>query len=244
MSYPFGKSFKRWFYPIIDGESPDGVLTSQNPAIYIFRDQPGREAAQSGTGALQTIGSWTWSATDAGWYYNVAAINDPDPISTTHNRIFWEAVNFRVESGAQIQTDVRAFYVERVAGLSHNVSVSETDLKEYFPQLDSISTPAQREQQIVLAVEDIKARLKNKGFEWARIHRVDRLNIAIAHRVLYMLMLIQVQQGNDKYAIKYTEFKAIFDTTIESLVMEYDSNKDGLPDAQVTQGSGPIRIIR
>lgn len=244
MTYPFGKSFTRWYYPLVDGQKPDGILTSQTPTIYIFDTQPGRDAAQTGTGAIQTIASWTWSSTALGWSYTVAPINDPNPTSTDNPKIYWEAVNFRLESGAQIQTDIRSLVIERVVGHSHSVGVTDAVLKEYFPQLDTCSTSTQRETYIGLAIEDIKGRLRNKGFEWARIHRVDRLNIAIAYKVLYMIMLVQLQQGNDKYAIKYTEFKGIYDTTIESLVLEYDSNQDGLPDTTAKSSSGPVRLIR
>jgi hypothetical protein len=229
---------------LVDGQKPDGILTSQTPAIYIFATQPGRDAAQNGTGALQTIGTWTWSTSALGWSYTVAAIDDPQPTSTDNPKVYWEAVNFLLETGEQVQTDVRSLVLERVVGHSHGVGVTDAILKEYFPQIDTCSTSTQREQYIALAIEDVKGKLKNKGFEWARIHRIDRLNIAIAYKVLYMIMLVQLQQGNDKYAIKYNEFKGIYDTTIDSLVLEYDSNQDGLPDAQVKSSSGPVRLIR
>jgi hypothetical protein len=244
MTYPYGKSFTRWYYPLVDGQKPDGLLTSQTPAIYIFESQPGSTAAQSGSGALQTIATWAWDTSVSGWSYTVAAINDPQPGSFNAPKVYWEAVNFRLESGAQIQTDIRTLVLERVVGQSNGVGVTDAVLKEYFPQLDTCSTTTQREQYIALAVEDVKGRLLSKGFEWARIHRIDRLNIAIAYKVLYMIMLIQLQQGNDKYAIKYNEFKGIYDSTIESLVLEYDSNQDGLPDTQVKASSGPVRIVR
>ncbi|TXH14216.1 MAG: hypothetical protein E6R03_09680 [Hyphomicrobiaceae bacterium] len=244
MTYPFGKAFTRWYFPLVDNQSPTGVLTSQTPSIYIFSTQPDRTTAAAGTGAVQTVSSWTWNTSVNGWSYTVAAIDDPEPTGATSLRTYWEAVNYRLESGEQIQTDVRAFFVQRATGHSHSVGVTDAVLKEYYPQLDACSNPTQREQLIALAVEDVKARLKNKGFEWAMIHRIDRLNIAIAYKTLYMIMLIQIQQGNDKYAIKYAEFKAIFDSTIESLVLEYDSNGDGLPDTNVKAASGPVRIVR
>lgn len=244
MTYPFGKGFTRWYYPLVDGVKPDGILTSQTPAIYIFDSQPGRSSAQDGTGSVQTVSSWTWDAASSGWYYSVNAIDDPNPTSTDNPKVYWEAVNFILESGEQVQTDVRTFILERVTGHSHSVGVTDAVLKEYFPQLDTCSTTTQREQYIALAIEDVKGKLRSKGFEWARIHRIDRLNIAIAYKVLYMIMLVQLQQGSDKYAIKYNEFKGIYDSTIESLVLEYDSNQDGLPDTQVKASSGPVRIIR
>ena len=244
MTYPFGKGFTRWYYPLVDGQKPEGLLTSQTPSIYIFDSQPGRDAAQNGTGALQTVATWTWSGPEQGWSYSVAAIDDPNPTSTDTPKVYWEAVNFRLETGEQIQTDIRTFTLERVVGHSHSVGVTDAVLKEYFPQFDTCSTATQREAYIGLAIEDVKGKLRNKGFEWARIHRIDRLNIAIAYKVLYMIMLVQLQQGSDKYAIKYNEFKGIYENTIDSLVLEYDSNNDGLPDTQAKSSSGPVRLIR
>jgi hypothetical protein len=245
LTYPFGKAFERWYYPLVNDTTPEGtILTSQTPAIYVFTTNPGRSVAATGVGALKTITSWTWDANQAGWRYTITAISDPSPTSSQTLYTYWEAVNFRLEAGADIQTDLRALEMERISGHSTAVNVTDEMLRQYFPQLDSCSTESQRVQQLVLAIEDVKARLKAKGYEWAKITRPDRLTIAIAYRVLYMIMLVQIQQGNDKYAIKYAEFKAIFESTIDSLSLEYDSNGDGQADTTVTASIGVVFLSR
>lgn len=244
MIHPFGKDFTRYYYPLVDDATPESLLTSQTPAIYIFDTQPGRNSAASGSGAVQTIADWTWDEGAKGWSYTVSAINDPDTTSSEVIRTYWEAVNFRLQASKQIQTDVRAFSLQRVTGHATSVGVNDDLLRSYFPQLDSCSTESQRSAYITLAIEDVKARLKSKGYEWARVARPDRLNIAIAYKVLYMIMLVQLQSGNDKYAVKYEEFKSIFTNTLDGLILEYDSNKDGEPDSNVKATNDFIWLVR
>lgn len=244
MSQAFGKSFSRWYYPLVDDTLPEGLLTAQAPAIHIFTTQPSRGQAQSGSGSFQTVTAWDWDSARNGWIYTVAVIDDPDPASSQDTRVYWEAINFRLQSAAQIQTDIRSLEMSRVSGQSFAVGVTDEMLRQYYPQLDSCSNSTQRYHQTILAIEDVKSRLKAKGYEWARVARPDRLTIAVAYRVLYMIMLVQIQAGNDKYAIKYAEFKAIFDATIDSLSLEYDSNNDGLPDTQINASVGTAFLIR
>lgn len=244
MIHPFGKDFTRYFYPLVDDAAPVTILSSQTPAIYFFDTQPSRTAASAGTGAVQTVAAWTWNAGSSGWSYTVTAINDPDPTSTLTVRTYWEAINFRLQSAGQIQTVVRAFDLQRVSGHAVSVGVNDEMLREYFPQLDSCSTEVQRAAYVTLAVEDVKSRLKSKGYDWAKVTRPDRLTIAIAYKVLYMIMLVQLQQGNDKYAVKYAEFKKIYESMIEGLTLEYDANEDGLPDTEVKASSDFIRLVR
>ncbi len=242
MSHPYGKSFTRWFYPLIDDSTPTGIVTDQTPTIYIYESQPSR--SQGSTNAIKTISAWTWDAGKSGWYYTVSAINDPQPDAIDDFKVYWELVTFVLEDGQQSQTVMRSFEMERVTGHAERVNVTDEMLRQYFPQLDSCSTENQRIQLLSLAIEEVKSRLKDKGFEWARISRPDRLSIAIAHKVLYMIMLVQLQGGNDKYAIKYNEFKATFTNTIDGLILEYDSNKDGLPDTNITPSYGTVFLIR
>jgi hypothetical protein len=242
--YPFGKSFTRWFIPLVDDASIDSLPTSQTPTIYIFDSQPSRSAALGGSGSVQSVVTWTWDSTKNGWSYTVAAIDDPDQATAQDLRTYWEAVNYKLETGEQTQVDVRSFQMQRVTGHATTVGVTDAVLKEYFPQLDTCSSPSQRVAYVELAIEDVKSKLKSKGYDWARISRPDRLQIAIAYKVLYMIMLVQLQQGNDKYAIKYTEFKANYDAMIDGLSLEYDSNNDGLPDVTIRPSTGPIWVIR
>jgi hypothetical protein len=240
--HPFGKDFTRWYFPLVNDTTPDSLLTSQSPTIYIYENQPSR--GQGATLAVQTITSWTWDAGKNGWYYTISAIDDPQPTSMEGVEIFWESVNFRLQAAKQIQEDIRALEMERVSGHSQSAAVTDDTLRSYFPQLDSCSTEAQRLLYTTLAIDDIKAKLKAKGYEWARLTRPDRLAIAVAYRILWQIMLVQIQQGSDKYAVKYQEFKGLFESTMEALAMEYDSDNDGLVDTKVNVGSAEILLIR
>lgn len=244
MSYPYGQAITYWFYPLIDDASPSTLLTSQTPAIYVFTTQPSRSVAAAGTGAAQSVTSWTWDAEKKGWYFTITAIDDPDTSAVDSSRTYWIAINFRLETSAQIQTHLRELPLRRVSGHDKAVGTTHDTLRSYYPQVDAYSTDPQRTASISQAIEDVKARLKNAGYQWARLHRADRLTYIVAHRALAILMLGQAQQANDKFFVKYQEFKGLFQTSFDALQLEYDSNDDGTPDTTTTASSEVLWVVR
>jgi hypothetical protein len=244
VTYPFGQSFTAWFFPLVDDQTPAGLLTSSNlVAIYVFDQMPSRNAAANGTGAVQTITSWTWDASKNGFSYSIAAISDPDPTSTTPVRTYWRAINFRLQASQQVQTVLQSFDLERVTGPAFTIEVSDSDLAAYFPQVTSYSSAAQRLAYVAQAKEEVRARLRVKGFQWAKIHRADRLDMAVTFKALSMLMLAQVQQPGDKFAMKYTEFKSMYENALESIQFEYDADGNGQPETEGNVPSG-LWVIR
>lgn len=245
MSYPFGQSFTAWFHPLVDDQTPAGILTSGNlTAIYVFDAMPSRDVAAAGTGAVATVASWTWDAARKGFSFTVPAIDDPEPSSSIGVRTYWLALNFRLQASEQVQTVLKSFDLERVAGHGHTVDVDENDLAAYFPQLSSYSSEAQRTAYIAQAKEELRARLRMKGFQWARIHRPDRLNMAVTFKALSMLMLAQVQQSGDKFALKYAEFKQMYEDALESIRFEYDADGDGQPDTDAQASPAVMWVVR
>ena len=112
--YPFGKDFQYVFEPQVDNE-PVQLPTSDTPAIYIYTQRPSRSNGRTGGGSpVQTIASWT--ETDAySRTFTVSAISDPDPTneSTIPVYEYWIAINYRLQTGAQQQTEIRRLQMER-----------------------------------------------------------------------------------------------------------------------------------
>lgn len=235
MSYPFGQSITYWFYPLLDNETapiPSAIL-GQTPQIYIFDEQvPMRQDAANGANSLATITTWAWNYQKRAWSFTIPAINDPHPDSNIHSRQYWIAINFILQTGGQVQTVIKPLPLVRVVGHDKVVSVTQDDLKKYFPQVEAYSSELQRLAFISQATEEVKAALRAKGYEWAKIQRADRLDLCVIYKALSMIMLGQIQEPNDKFSIKYIEYKQSFSNALDSLKFEYQSEEGG----QVSEG--------
>jgi len=230
MGYPFGQNITYWFYPLLDNDTADipTAVQSQTPSIYVFGENvPNRSDAASGAGSLQTISSWTWSSSKKAWSFTIPAVLDPHPDSNIPTRTYWIAVNFILQGSGQTQTAIKPLQLERVVGHDRVVSVTEDDLRAYFPQIDAYSSDVQRKAFISQAIEEIKGELRVKGYEWAKITRADRLNLCVTYKALAMIMLGQVQEPSDKFSIKYQEYKAGFQANLDSLKFEYQQMEGG-----------------
>lgn len=246
MGYPFGQNITYWFYPLLDNDTasvPAGVQ-AQTPAIYVFGDDgaPSRSNAISGSGSLQTVSSWTWSASKKAWSFTISALVDPDPVSNIPTRTYWVAINFILQVAGQTQTIIKPLQLERVVGHDRVVSVTEENLRTYFPQVDAYSSDVQRKAYISQATEEIKGELRSKGYEWAKITRADRLDLCVTYKALSLIMLGQIQESGDKFSIKYQEYKANFQANLDSLKVEYQQMEGGF--IETAKGATPILLVR
>lgn len=246
MGYPFGQNITYWFYPLLDNDTASipVAVQGQTPAIYVFDDNdvPSRSDALSGSGSIQSITSWTWSAQKKAWSFTISAISDPHPDSNITTRVYWIAINFILQTAGQTQTIIKALQVERVAGHDRVVSVTEENLRTYFPQVDAYSSDVQRKAYISQATEEIKGELRSKGYDWAKITRADRLDLCVTYKALSLIMLGQIQEPGDKFSIKYAEYKANFQSNLDSLRVEYQQMEAG--SIENARGTAVILISR
>lgn len=242
MGYPFGQNITYWFYPLLDNDmaSIPAAVQAQTPAIYIFDESvPSRADAASGYNAIQTVSTWAWNTQKKAWSFTISAINDPDLSSNIPTRVYWVAINFVLQSGGQNQTVIKPLQLERVVGHDKVVSVTEEDLRRYFPQIDAYSSDIQRRAFISQATEEVKASLRIKGYEWAKVTRADRLDLCVIYKALAMIMLGQVQEPGDKFSIKYQEYKSGFQASLDSLKFEYQEMEGG----SIGVANTPARVL-
>lgn len=245
MGYPFGQNITYWFYPLLDNDtaSISSAVTSQTPAIYIFDESvPTRGNAASGSGSLQTVSNWTWNSNKKAWSFTISAVNDPYPDSNIPTRTYWIAINFILQAAGQTQTVIKPLQLERVVGHDKVVSVNDENLRTYFPQVDAYSSDVQRKAYISQAIEEIKGELRSKGYEWAKLTRADRLDICVTYKALSLIMLGQIQEPDDKFSIKYNEYKANFQSNLDSLKVEYQQMEAGF--IETAKGTATIIIAR
>ena len=245
MGYPFGQNITYWFYPLLDNDTASipAAVTSQTPAIRIFGESaPSRSDALSGSGSLQSITAWVWYPSKKAWSFTIPAVADPFPDSNIPTRTYWIALNFILQASGQTQTVIKPLQLERVVGHDKVVSVTEENLRAYFPQVDAYSSDVQRKAYISQAIEEIKGELRSKGYEWAKVTRADRLDLCVTYKALSLIMLGQIQESSDKFSIKFQEYKSNFRANLDSLKVEYQQMEVGI--IETARGTTTIFITR
>jgi hypothetical protein len=245
MPYTFGQDITFWYYPLLDDTSFSPTLATPTPNIFVFSARPSRSDAEAGPGDVGSpITSMSWDAGKKAFSFTIPAIDDPDPDSETRERTYWVAINHSLQSAEQTQCVVLAFTVERVRGHQTEVGTDLDDLKSYFPQVGACASEADQLNFIEKATNNVRDKLKGEGYSWANIHRPDRLRELVALRALSLILLIQIQQGNDKFKVKYDEFKGMFQDAFDAIVFEYDSDGDGEADTDVRASNDTLILLR
>ena len=232
--YLFGQNLTFEFFPL----AYDSSLTSAQLAnltlvnAYVFSDQNkpvSVAASQAGTGAFQgPITSWT--AGNGGFSFSIAAINDPSPELYLSRYIFWVAVNFRLDAGAQVQTVLAPLELWRVDASFTRIGTDDATLEQFFPTIDSLYTQNQQLAAISAATLAIKGRVKAQGFDWARVYRLDRLNLIVAYKALVILFVGQTTGTGSRFPDLVEYYSAELEAALRSLSMEYEDEVDRSPN--------------
>lgn len=244
MAYTFGQDIPYYFYPLVDDSTPGTVYTTASLAVYLFEDQPARSQAAAGTDALATITSSSWDQGRKAFSFTIPAVDDPEPTSAAGTETYWLGVNLQLQAGEQVQTVLLALELERVRGQGETVDVTPEDLRKVFRHIDTVaSTPTQAEF-IGTAIDRVKSTLRKKKIQWHQVTNPKELRDAVIYRALYMLLLGEIQSGNDRFAIKFNEFKGEYETIMDGLPLTIDSDGDGKADAEVEAAPSVLWVIR
>jgi hypothetical protein len=226
--YLFGQNLTFEFYPLAYDSSLSSaqLLNISLVNAYVFTDiaKPVSVAAsQAGTGASQgPITSWT--AGNGGFSFSISSINDPSPELYLSRYIYWVAVNFRLDTGAQIQTVLAPLELWRVDASFTRIGTDDATLEQFFPSIDSLYTQAQQLAAISAATLAIKSRIKAQGFDWARIYRLDRLNLIVAYKALVILFIGQTTGSGSRFPDLVEYYTGELEAALKSLTMEYEDD--------------------
>jgi len=206
-------------------------------SIYLFsyESKPEMSAAKAGTGALQSIASWTAVPEKRGFRYDLDEVEDPDPTGSQLVYSFWVAHNFRFEAGAQIQTVLQELLFQRPWAHTRRVEVTFADVIAAWPTAQKYATASQIDSAITLAKTDVRNDLTAAGYEWGEIRRPDRLNQSILYRALGHIAFTQIQQTGDHWDRQSQEWKRMSHKIREELKFEYDGAKTGATQTTNTQ---------
>jgi hypothetical protein len=247
--YSFGKDFVYTWFPLEnDAELADdqiAVIEGLLDSVYIFatEQRPTRDEAAAGTGATQTINSWTDNG-QRGFDIAIDAIEDPEPEAEIYFRDFWIAINYRLEVGGQIQTVRRLLPMARIGGVSEAVEVSDETLIELWPEVVSFTRDGQeRCAQVRQANLDMRRDVTTALIQYAEIHNPGELERALAFKALEYIALSKRELAGDKFDLRATQFRKQFDKEMSRLDrLRADSNRDGQPDTNLVQKSQVITL--
>ena len=235
MPFPFGQDIRYQFFPLIGSDNATNI-PSDNPRIFYFTDsnKPTRDAAQNGTGAVNSatpITSWTAIENQNGFVFTIPAIVDPDPDSETGQRIYWLGINFKLKTGVgePYQTVVRALELERVTGHHAQFLVTAQDIIQFFPAVESYYTASQISAIFWLVKEEIISYLTDKGFHWSLVWDPERLRVAATFKVLMRLMEGERRLPGDNWDKNHAEYKESYKNVITAVKLKYDSQRTNEP---------------
>jgi len=242
MTYDFGKSITRSFYPLEDGEPVN--LPSQAPSIFLFTDQPSRDDAAVGFGAMSAITYWNASSTSP--YprtYSIPPIYDPAPDSATVSRGYWEAINFVHAAGGQTQTVLRQFDVERTKAPVTVPGTTRDDIINAFPAITNYLTNTQIDEFLEIATSLMKLDLEKAGYAWGDYANLHKTNLALAFRTVAECSLSQFKSGtdDDRFWKRYEVFLGRYQSVLSMVNLKADSDGDGTADQTVT--AAPSQVV-
>ena len=237
--YLFGKALTFTYYPI----ESDGTAIVPNAlsSAYVFEDKPDRTDALAGTGALQTLGSWS-DIGDGGYSIAVTGIDDPDPDGDNYERSYWIVFNYTLTAAEQVQTDIVEMVLARPVGYGAELSIDTTDLESFFPKIDGFLSGDEQLNLIDEAIAHVKAVLRSKRWEYWMITEPEELRQAAIWRALYMSALSLIATGDEGLDVLLENARAEYQTAIARIDIELDTDLDGEPDEKSSIG-GYMRIL-
>lgn len=236
MPYPFGVSFPYTFYPILNDQPVR--LPSQTANLHVFEDMPSRSAALAGTGALGSY-SATVPANATNVTFTLDAIEDPDVTADEGSATYFVAIVYKLQASGQDQVIVRALEIERVKAHHKTLSIGAADLEAVWKAATTYASGSDISTKVATCTDELKAELRDKGYEWAAIWRPDRLRNVLVHRVLSGIALEQMQEANDAFQALADRFSETATRLLSSLKLELGEQE---PKAEVKQASMGVML--
>jgi hypothetical protein len=235
----YGKAITR--YLTADDGREYLTLPTQTPSIYLFPygTVPNRTDAAAGTGALQTVSSWTQDPNSKQLTYTYTAVSDPYPTEQVAIRDYWEAVNYVLTASGQVQTKIRQLTIGRAEALPSIPNVTADDVSQVWPNVTSYITSNQLADFIPLAESEMRRTIGSD--KWPRLSKLQDAKIVLAYKAIEMMAASQVVKGNaDKFIWMVDYFGGKYNSAISQLNFPIDNDGDGATDAIVTTNEAVI----
>lgn len=246
--YLFGQDLTVNFYPLKDNkkltQADFATVTMQDSYLFAYNARPTKAAAAAGTGALVTLTAASWSANSAyGFSYSLDAINDPDQASSIYRRVYYLAVNFKLDSSEQTQTVIEPMIFMRSSAELESITVSAEDLKQRFPKLGSYISDAELNDIIEDAIVELKLDLQGQEMPYKGIVQPDALEQAVAYKAIELASDTLIRDTDDRHDKRRERYEQKYKNALKLVPIDIDTDEDGEPDVANANASRSYRII-
>ena len=219
---PFGED---WTYVYYSPDDPQfEPLASCTPAIYIFTSKPSPAAARAGTGATQTITSWTELHSPERREIAISAIADPQ--DGTREKTYYISINYPLKTAGVNQNDIEFFVLTTPEGSGEKARPTAEQLRSIDKNLESYLAEPEIAAKIVLAESIVKQSLSGKGYEFAFINNLEDLKLCVSYLAIALAWNGEIGTPGDRFTEWRDQAQTIYKTLFDSLKLEYDADKD------------------
>lgn len=230
MRYKFGGAFTIQYY------YDDGVNfapSNDNPTIYLFDKAPEWSTARSGTGALQTITSWTsHGEQNNAKEFTLSAISDPEPTGAIIERKYYLAINYTLAVSGDVITDIQEILLVRPKGFIPQKEVTTDEIKEFFPEIVSYASDDNLLAYLDIAYLEVEADFKKKGIVYKQIRNQADFYLPLVYKVISLVSQAEFREVGDRHYKRYEDFNLKYLDYLTDLKVEVDIDGDG--DTDVT----------
>lgn len=238
MKYIFGKDFTYSLYFYEDNlRLAEAEIPAQTITAYLYKDQPSRDQARTGTGSLQTISKLHTGGQPV--ELPVEAILDPNPDSAIDLYQYWLAVNLKLETDSiEDEIIIRSIYLERVSAQDKEIGVTASSILEIWPDLYSYLSETQVSSLIALAKAEILDDITTKGYDWNKIFNPEQLFYALLFNSLVHIYNSQINTVGDRFSVLSERMEKRYVNIKANLKLSYDATGSG----QVSTVESPMMI--
>lgn len=244
MPHVFGRDIEFLFTPIVNGE-PVKVHSLVSARIYSSPpSQTAIEDSPSDTSEIEEIATWN-SEGDHAKKITFSALADSTPHSSNNYEKFYIVVNFLFQSGGDTKFATETIHVFRPDAWQSRITTNFADVYAIEQTLQQFQNPAEVEMRIPGARESTILALEAKGLERRRLFNLERLNRAVAYRVLADYYLDQLSEGTPGAEKKFDLYLSMWQARVDNAGAGYDVDDDDDPDANETVQAGSyVTFIR
>lgn len=211
---------------------------SYSPDIYLYDYLPSRSDALLGTGALTGYHVTEWEVTDNLIEFDLPALADPNPSSSSSTEEYWLAIVYNIEELGDDQLMLKSLCYDRVLGQYSALTLEQSDLEGIDKTVAHIFGSASTTIEAVNAsvLRQIKAYFKRQGYRWERLSEVDGLRDAAIFLALHYAFVSQIRSTGDYADRKQAIYEGKYRDAIGSITLPYDTDGDNEPDTLEAQG--------
>lgn len=231
--YPFGKDFSYGFTPLVDGEEVAGI-PAHTAKLFVYSSMPSRAQVIDETGSIGSATlSWTANATSG--TFSVTAIDDPAPSSEVDRYDYWVGIKIKLDADEDYEVFTQVLKMERAGGQNKTLTVVKADLVEVWDLVGDFFSDTAISNAILTEKSKLKAILKAQGYEWALIHRLDQMKLALSFNSLALLAEGRIAQDGETFGPLARTYRASAKTLSDEILgsLPYDATRSGQPDSTV-----------